>query len=400
MITLIALCLIALAIHLAGMLVAGMRALRTTPDASPSQQGTPPVSILRPVCGSENNLERTLESAFLLDWPSDYEIVFCAAREDDAAIPLVRRLIQAHPLINARLLVGDERISVNPKLNNLAKGWHAARYPWIVMADSNVLMPKDYLARLFARWQPGTTGMVCSPPVGSDPEGFWAEVECAWLNSYQARWQLIADEFGLGFAQGKTMMLHRGLLDAAGGIERLAGEVAEDAASTKIVRDAGLSVHLSERPFPQPIGRRQWQGIWRRQVRWARLRRDSFPLFFAPELLAGGLFPIATAIALSGFGVWHPLAAPAYALIWYGAEIGLIRAYRWPLSIATPLALVIRDAALPALWLTAWFGNGFDWRGNAMSVPSATGQGAARARLRLVMARTRDRAKAIAALRH
>jgi len=95
-----------------------------------------------------------------------------------------------------------ERISANPKLNNCFKGWNAAAHDWIVLADSNVLMPPDYLTRLWNAWRHDDTGLVCSPPSGSQPDGFWAGVECAFLNTYEARWQYGADTLGLGFAQG------------------------------------------------------------------------------------------------------------------------------------------------------------------------------------------------------
>ena len=125
----------------------------------------------------------------------------------------------------------------------MLKGWRAAAHDWIVIADSNVLMPPDYIQRLFASWR-ADTGLVASPPVGCMPHGFWAEIECAFLNTYQARWQYFADTLGFGFAQGKTMFWRRAVLEHAGGIRALAADPAEDAASTKIVRAAGLKVRL------------------------------------------------------------------------------------------------------------------------------------------------------------
>src|SRR5262249_2774023 len=184
------------------------------------------VSLVRPVCGLENHIEDTLGSAFELDYPR-YEIIFCAASANDAAVPLVRRLIASHPHVPARLLIGNETISDNPKLNNVCKGWRAAEYDWIVMSDSNVLMPRDYIQRLLAEWR-ADPGLVASPPVGSRPDGFWAELECAFLNTYQARWQYTSDSIGLGFAQGKSMLYRRRLIEDAGGIGALAAEPAED----------------------------------------------------------------------------------------------------------------------------------------------------------------------------
>jgi ceramide glucosyltransferase len=140
------------------------------------------VSVVRPVCGLENHIEDTLSSAFELDYPR-YEIIFCAATANDAAVPLVKRLIAAHSHVPAQLLIGNEVISENPKLNNVCKGWRAAVHDWVVMADSNVLMPPDYIERLLAAWRPDS-GLVSSPPVGCRPQGFWAELECAFLNTY------------------------------------------------------------------------------------------------------------------------------------------------------------------------------------------------------------------------
>ena len=139
----------------------------------------------------------------------------CSARRPRAIrwSRLVRSLIAEHPHVPARLLIGDERISANPKLNNVLKGWRAAANDRIVMADSNVLMPRDYLQRLLAAWRPDT-GMVSAPPIGSHPRGFWAQIECVFLNTYQARWQYTADTIGLGFAQGKTLFYRRSDIEA------------------------------------------------------------------------------------------------------------------------------------------------------------------------------------------
>src|SRR5262249_15106896 len=67
-------------------------------------------------------------------------------------------------------------------------------------------------------------------------DGFWAELECAFLNTYQLRWQYTSAAIGLGFAQGKSMLYRRSQIEKAGGIRLLAAEAAEDAATTKVVR--------------------------------------------------------------------------------------------------------------------------------------------------------------------
>jgi ceramide glucosyltransferase len=347
----------------------GLAAYRCRRDAShvPAPAGAPPVSVVQPLCGVEAFSKETLASIFALDYPN-YEILFCVASPADPIAPLVRRAIAANPNIPARVLFGDDRVSANPKLNNVVKGWKAASNPWVVIADSNVLMPRDYIQRLMARWR-ADTGIVCAPPIGSRPGAFAAEVECAFLNTYQARWQYAAETLGFGFAQGKTMLWRRETLEAGGGIEALGAEIAEDAAATKLIHRAGLRAHLVSHPFQQPLGVRRWRDVWARQVRWARLRRATFALYFAPELLTTSLFAIVPAgFAAPEFGLNAPLAMVLAALFWYGAEAALTCAAGWPLKWSSAAAWIVRDLALPWLWVQGWVDKPFVWRGNVMSV--------------------------------
>ncbi|MCC6947919.1 MAG: glycosyltransferase [Bradyrhizobiaceae bacterium] len=351
-------------------LALGHRRTRAAPTPA---AGHPPVSIIRPVCGLDFGVEATLRSTFALDDPR-CEIVFCVASSADPVVPLVRRLIAEHPHVDAKLLVGNDRVSDNPKLNNVVKGWRAAAHPWIAMVDSNVLLPRDFVRRLFASQAP-ETGLVSSPPLGAEPDGFPAELECAFLNSYQARWQFAADAIGLGFAQGKLLFAHRDLIEQAGGIGALGAESAEDAAATKIVRAAGLSVNLFDRPLPHPLGSRTFEDVWQRQIRWARLRRATFPAYFFPEIFTGSVFP-AACLALFAFALELPVAAflALFLFAWYGVEALFVYAAGWPRTPHALLAWLVRDLLLPVLWIRAWAGRDFVWRGHAMTADSARDQ--------------------------
>jgi ceramide glucosyltransferase len=356
-------CVITTAIQVASTAIA---IVRCRPPAARlrASEHAPAVSLVRPVCGIENYVEETLASAFALDYPR-YEIVFCVASAQDPVVPTVRRLMAAHPGVPARLLVGNETISDNPKLNNVYKGWRAAAHDWIVLADSNVFMPPDYIQRLICAWR-SDTGLVCSPPIGGSPIGFWAELECAFLDTYQARFQYAADTIGLGFAQGKSMLWQRRILEDAGGIRSLASELAEDAAATKVVRGAGLRVRLVDAPFEQPLGHRSPTEVWRRQVRWARLRRTSFKTYFMPEILAGGAWPLAAAAFAAAQSDLSFASVPALAAVWYGCEALLAWTAGWHLTLRSPLAWALRDMLLPAIWFNGWLGSAFVWRGNEM----------------------------------
>src|SRR6185312_5716576 len=105
---------------------------------------------------------------------------------------------------------------------------------------------------------------------------------------------------------------------------------AEDAAATKIAREAGLKIRLMPRPFVQPLGLRKARDVWDRQVRWAKLRRKTFPIAFLAEPLSGSVLPlISAAIVAYAFGLNVGLVVALMAVCWFGLELALARLVGW-----------------------------------------------------------------------
>lgn len=326
----------------------------------------PAVTVVRPLCGLEPFSRDTLHSTFAIVYPA-YEILFCVEDSADPVVPLVSAVLAEYPGRNARLLVGADTVGTNPKLNNMAKGFRQSSNALIAFVDSNVFTPPDYLDQLVAAMETGA-GMVTAPPVGCAPASFWAEVECAFLNSYQARMQYAVDAMGHGFAQGKTLFFRRADLDH-GGFAQLASEPAEDAAATKMIRAKGNRIRLAG-PFPQLLGPRSARQVWKRQIRWARLRRASFPLHFAPEIFAGSLPPLAfLLIGLYAVGFVTPHAVLIFVGAWYLPELLLLRKTGWPRSVP---AMLMRDVMLPIIFIASCAGSDFEWHGKPMTVAQGT----------------------------
>jgi ceramide glucosyltransferase len=339
--------------------------LRCRPrDRRAAPGSRPPITVVRPLCGLEHYSRETLRSTFLIDYP-DYEVLFCVADEGDPIVRLAHAVMAEHPERPARVLIGKDLLGENPKLNNMAKGFREARYDHIVFVDSNLFTPVDYLDQLMHALEMGA-GMVSAPPVGLAPLGFWAEVECAFLNAYQARIQYAVDTLGFGFAQGKTLFFRREDLDH-GGLARLASEPAEDAAATKMMQSKGRRIRLAG-PFPQLIGPRSLSQMWKRQVRWARLRRATFPLHYAAEILAGPVPPL-LALLLGGnmMGLDALNLVFAFLMLWYLPEGVLSRAARWPRLFP---AVLLRDLMLPALFIAGCAGSSFEWHGHRIGSPA------------------------------
>lgn len=346
---------------------------RRAPFRSQRLVAAPPVTLVRPICGLDDVERITLASTFSLR-ANDLEIIFCAEDPADPAVAFVEGLIAQHPQANARVLIGSELRSPNPKLNNIVKGWRAATREWVLITDSNLLLPPDYLDRIFERAD-ADTGLVSAPPIGSHPGSFWAEVECAFLNTFQARWQYAADVVDYGFAQGKTMLWRKADLEPEGGIRALARELAEDAAATKLVRSWGKHVRLADPCFEQPLGIRSARQVVSRQSRWAQLRRGAFPSHYSAEVLLGALPPLVVlGLVVSWLDMDFLPLALAHLAVWYGAEAVLARTMGWRWTLATLPASIVRDALLPAIWLRGWQRTRYVWRGNVIDTRNPVGE--------------------------
>jgi ceramide glucosyltransferase len=124
-------------------------------------------------------------------------------------------------------------------------------------------------------------------------------------------------------------------------------------------------------PWPQPLGYRAIDEIWKRQLRWARLRRATFAPLYALELASGGFLPLLMAAILIVLG---PATWPGLVMLfiaWYAAELLLASRMGWPVSPRIALLFFVRDLALPILWIAGWTGNTFVWRGNAMDMKTS-----------------------------
>ena len=85
----------------------------------PETHYLPPISVLKPLCGNDPSLEDNLRTFFELDYPK-YQLVFGVEKESDAAVPVVRRLIEEYPTIDTHLVIDDGTVGHNAKVNNLA----------------------------------------------------------------------------------------------------------------------------------------------------------------------------------------------------------------------------------------------------------------------------------------
>ena len=234
--------------------------LRKAPSRNNNQ--LPPVSILKPLKGVDPGLAESLETFLTQDYPN-YEVIFAVAEAGDPAIAVVTKLLARYPNAQARLVVGDEQVGANPKVNNLVRPLTMARYDYVVISDSNIRATPTYLRDL-VRETGANIGAVTAPIRGLGGEGIGGRLEEMHLNSFYIRSMLVSHALGTGLVLGKTMMFKRSFSDRLGGFNRFGNQGAEDYAFGMATRRVGREIALVSAPVTQYVGARSFQNFFLR----------------------------------------------------------------------------------------------------------------------------------------
>jgi ceramide glucosyltransferase len=127
---------------------------------------TPPFSILKPLCGLDDDLAANLTSFVALDYP-DYEVLLGLRSARDPAWETARAAVRAWPG-RFRIVLQRGEPGMNPKVNQLLSLARAARHDLFVISDSNVRVGPGYLAEIAALLEDEGSG---SSPI---PSWGWA----------------------------------------------------------------------------------------------------------------------------------------------------------------------------------------------------------------------------------
>ena len=354
--------LVATGIYLGTLLVP----LRRPPLSGP--MGLPAVSVLVPVKGVDAEFAANLEAFFGQVYPV-FELIFTVAEAGDPAIPLVQRAIALHPGIAARLIVGDVKVSANPKVNNLVNGERAARHPLVLISAANIALMPDTLARLVPLLKPGI-GMVSAVPVALRPTNFIGELEEALWNGHAARWFYAAAAFGAEAGLGAAMLMRRDDLARFGGIAALGDSFCDDSVLGARIKELGLRIIVMAEPAYHPVGRRRFQDLWERHLRWqCCLRYYNLPAFLAVPAFGIAVSTLMGALFWAALlGPWTPWAVLAFVAAWLAGEALYHLRQGWRMSWRSPAAWLLREAVLAALWIRAVTARTLVWRGSRIDV--------------------------------
>ncbi len=301
---------------------------------------TPPLSLLKPIHGSEPGLASYLASFFEQDYP-EYEILFCARSAEDAGLAVARAVAARYPQISVQFLSsGGQPDYINDKAISMEKMEAAARYEILVISDSDVRVTPDYLRAVALPFADERVGGLTCPYRGVAAEGgLWARLEAVGMSVEMTAGVLVARMMeGMQFTLGPTMAFRRATIRGMGGFKVTADYCADDFVLGNETWRLGQKVILSHHAIDHMVINSSFFASLKHQVRWMKSTRYSRPK---------GHFGTALTFSLP-FGLLGLVAAAAMGRADWGlAMLGWSVATRLALSIAVG-RLVVQDRS--------WFG--------------------------------------------
>jgi ceramide glucosyltransferase len=324
----------------------------------PSTTDYAPISVMKPLSGAEEDLEKNLGSFFEQDHP-DFEILFAMREASDPARAVVERLQQKFPAVRSRLLVTGDPPYPNAKVFSLDRMLSEARHHLLVMSDSDIRVEPGFLRSVAAEFSDPQVGLATCPYRAVGGPSLWSRLEAEGMNTEFLAGMLVARMLeGVRFAVGPTLVARRSVLAAIGGFAVLKDYLAEDFVMGKFAAEAGIGVILSRNIVEHHIGSEKLRPNAAHRLRWVRSTRRSRPAGYLGQLFT---YTLPLALLLCAIEPrWWPVLLIAIALRALAA---------WSMSVwilsARPhwLLLVLQDLLSFLFWIAGFFGNTIVWRG-------------------------------------
>lgn len=344
----------------------GFLRLRARPR--PASSSSPaPISVLKPLCGADDELEGCLLSYFQQDHP-EFELLFGVERADDPALPVVRALIARHPHVPARVVVHGAPLATNPKVSNLLGLWPYTRHERVLISDANTRAPPTLL-RSLAATMTDDVGLVSSPIAGTGEATLGAALECATLCGFVAAGVVVPALGQDPVVVGKSMMLRKSALERLGGLASVADVLAEDYLLGKVLQHGGWRVVLDPTVVENVCRTTTLRAYAARQLRWSMLRMRLHPVAFVLEPLSSPLAVLPAAWWWGG----APLAALAYGVVVLLRDGAGWWRLRGPTGWWIPLVTSpLRELVMLGLWATTPWLKRVSWRGHSVRLGTGT----------------------------
>ncbi|ORY25246.1 glycosyltransferase like family 2-domain-containing protein [Naematelia encephala] len=378
----------------------------------------PGVTIIRPLCGLDNNLYNALESTMKLDYPK-YEVIFALQDEKDEALAVVKMVIEKYPEVSTRIIIDDRKVGVNPKINNLMTPFEQASYDLLWVIDATISVGPGTLGRTVdafletssfsssfdsdlestqlmsddMRKPPvkGDVGLVHHVPYAVVYQRTWGSlIEQAFLNTTHAKMYLAINATAVdSCVMGKSNLYSRANIaslttpsptlrsrpNPPSGLAGFSPFLAEDnMIALGLWHELGLKHAMTSDVALDFLGALSVRDYINRRVRWIRVRKKMTPIFavliepFTESILCGiyGAWAIDRIFIANRVAIFF-----VHMVIWLLLDLSVRRSLGANVKgigppSSTPLFVVAwlaREVLTLPIWLYGIISSDVTWRG-------------------------------------
>jgi ceramide glucosyltransferase len=330
----------------------------------------PAISVLKPLKGLDISLYENLVTLCHQRYPAPVQLLFGVSDRNDPAIAVVKRLQREFPRLDIELVVDDRVYGANYKVSNLHNMYQRAKHPVIVLADSDIRVGANYLARVVEPLQDRKAGLATCLYRAIDTGGMPTLIESLFVNTDFAALVMLARKVEKSsYAFGATIAMRREVLDEIGGFLPIANLLADDYEIGYRVSQRGYRLELSSEVVDTVLAVGSWRRLFDHQLRWARTYRVNRPGGYFGSILTHGTFWAVLNALYNGFSpsscaVSGGLIALRHLVAGRMAWTHL----RTQLTLPQFLLVGPKDLFITFVWFAAFVGNEVVWSGHRFEV--------------------------------
>ncbi len=334
----------------------------------------PPVTILKPVYGLDPEMAENLRS-FCQQNYAEYQIIFGLQDKNDPALPIIKKIIKEFKDVDVSFIVDPKIHGSNRKVSNLINMSEAAKHDYILIADSDMRVPDNYLESVMTPFSDSSVGAVTCLYSGSSRGKLASSLNAMFIHEWFLPSVLISKILQpIKYCLGATMIVRRDILNEIGGFNALSNYLADDYMLGKLVSDLGYKIHLSDFIVENIVEEASIKDLVTHELRWARTLRRVEPI--------GYVFTFLTDALVISFITAFSVYLSSGSLLWALTPVLFIFIARLFLHVRTTQITASKSAGF--IWLIplrdilsfyirviSYTGNSIQWRNNSFSVDQA-----------------------------
>ena len=249
----------------------------------------PSVTILKPIYGLDPDMLDNLRSFCQQDYPQ-YQVIFGIQDKNDPALSIVEEITKEFSESDVSYIISTERHGTNHKVSNLINMYPYIKHEYILIADSDMRVSKNFLTQVISPFSDTKIGAVTCLYNGIAKDKIASKLNAMFINNWFLPSVLISRILQpMKYCLGATMIVKRNILKKIGGFESLSNHLADDYILGKLISNFGYKIHLSDYIVENIVEEASFKNLILHELRWARTLKRIEPLGYALTFLTDSL---------------------------------------------------------------------------------------------------------------